>query len=847
MPVLWRNGLRYLQRRPWATLLMILGVALGVTVVVAIDIANAGSRRAFDLSTEALAGRATHQIVGGPHGLDEATYTRLRVEGGLRNTAPVITDYLSSPQLGDRPLQLLGLDPFADSPFRDVFGQDGPSPDNLTAFLSQPGALFLSGDLTQRYGLAAGDALTLEIKGRQVEGHVAGLLAPQDGYSRRTLEGVVVADISTAQELTGRLGQLDRIDLILPDSSPDVLARVQALLPLGARILAAEARNGTVSEMTRAFQVNLTAMSLLALVVGMFLIYNTVTFSVVQRRELFGTLRCLGVTDREVFGLVLAEAALVGLVGSTLGLGLGILLGRGAVALVSQTVNDLYFVTTVSSLDVPAASLVKGLVIGLLATVGAAFPPAREAASVSPRSALRRSAIEDSFVRAAPRLALAGLGLITGGAALLFLNSRSLTLAFAGITGIIIGLAMQTPLVTRVVMRQAPRFLRPVFGPLGRMAPRDVAESLSRSSIAIAALMVAVSVTIGVTLMIDSFRGTVETWLSQTLQGDVYITTPGVTAADNTGTLDPAVVQAVETWPDAGRIRTLRRALVDSPQGPVQVAAVDVLTYGPALFASATGTPEEMWAQVQQGGVLVSEPYANRVSLPRRGGQVTLETPAGLRTFPVVGIYYDYASSAGIVLMALDNYRRLWGDPAVTALSLDLEAELDVDAVANALSARLTPIQKVLVRPNRALRANALVVFDRTFAITAALRLLATLVAFVGVLSALLALQLERARDLGVLRALGLTVGQVAQLVLLETGLMGLVAGLLAWPTGLLLSLILVYVINVRAFGWTLQMQITPEPFLAALLIALTAALLAGIYPALRVGRMAVAAVLRGE
>ncbi len=847
MPVLWRNGLRYLQRRPWATLLMILGVALGVAVVVAIDIANSGSSRAFDLSTEALAGRATHQIVGGPQGLDESVYTRLRVEGGLRNTAPVISAYLSSPQLGNRPLQLLGLDPFADSPFRDVFGQGSRSPDDLTAFLTQPGALLLSADLAQRYGLAAGDPLTLEIKGRLVEGHVAGLLAPQDGYSRRTMEGVVVADIGTAQEITGRLGVLDRIDLILPDGNAETLARIQSLLPAGARLLAAEARNGTVSEMTRAFQVNLTAMSLLALVVGMFLIYNTVTFSVVQRREMFGTLRCLGVTDREVFGLVLAEAALVGAVGSTLGLGLGVLLGRGAVALVSQTVNDLYFVTTVNSFEVPVASLLKGFLVGLLATAGAAFPPAREAASVSPRSALRRSAIEDSFVRAAPRLALAGLGLMAGGTVLLLLNSKSLTLAFAGITGIIIGLAMQTPLVTRVAMGQAPSLLRPLLGPLGRMAPRDVSESLSRSSVAIAALMVAVSVTIGVTLMIDSFRGTVETWLSQTLQGDIYITVPGVTAADNSGILDPAVVQAVAAWPDAASIRTLRRAQVDSPQGPVQVAAVDKLTYGASLFAASSGTPEAMWRQVEQGSVLVSEPYANRVGLPRQGGQVTLETPAGPRTFPVAGIYYDYASSAGIVMMGLDNYRRLWEDQAVTALSVDLNPGSDVDENTNALSARLTPLQKVLVQPNRALRANALVVFDRTFAITAALRLLATLVAFVGVLSALLALQLERARDLGILRALGLTVRQVAQLVLLETGLMGLVAGILAWPTGLVLSLILVYVINVRAFGWTLQMQITPQPFLAALLIALAAALLAGIYPALRVGRMAVAAVLRGE
>lgn len=846
LPVLWRNGLRYLGRRPWATALMILGVALGVAVVVAIDIANVGARRAFDLSTEALAGRATHQIAGGAQGLDEQIYTRLRVEGGLRTIAPVISDYFISPQLGGRPLQLLGLDPFADGPFRSVFGSNGPDTAALTAFLTRPGALLLSKELADRYGLATGDALTLVIDGQQRQGEVAGLLAPADGYSRQALAGVVVADISTAQELTGRLGRLDRIDVILPDDEPAGRARIEALLPAGVKLAPASARSGTVAEMTLAFRVNLTAMSLLALVVGMFLIYNTITFSVVQRREMFGTLRCLGVTDREIFGLVLAEAALVGLVGSLLGLGLGVALGRGAVALVSQTINDLYFVSTVSGFTVPLASLLKGLVLGVAATMAAAFPPAREAARIEPRSALRRSAIEDSFLRAAPWLALAGLGLLIAGSLVLLVRSRSLNVAFAGITGVVIGLALQTPLFTRFGMQQAPRLLRPIFGPLGRMAPRDIAQSLSRTSIAIAALMVAVSVTIGVTLMIDSFRGTVQTWLQQSLQGDLYITTPGVTAADVSGTLDPAVVAAVERWPDAQQVRRLRRTLVDSPLGAMQVAAIDRLTYGPELFASASGPPAEMWRQVEAGAVLVSEPFANRYGLGR-GSEVRLDTPQGQRTFPVVGVYYDYASSAGVVMMALPLYRNLWGDPGLTALAVDLAANVDPNASANALADSLAPLQQVLVQPNRVLRSEALIVFDRTFAITAALRLLATLVAFVGVLSALLALQLEREREMGILRALGLTVGQLAQLILLETGLMGLAAGLLAWPTGLALSVILVYVINLRAFGWTLQMQITPGPFLAALGIALLAALLAGVYPALRVGRMAVAAALRGE
>ncbi|MCO6452505.1 MAG: ABC transporter permease [Caldilineales bacterium] len=846
MPVLFRNGLRYLARRPWSTALMILGVALGVAVAVAVDIANVGARRAFDLSTEALVGRATHQIVSANGGLDEALYTRLRVEGGVRNIAPVLSEYVTSPQLGGRPLQLLGLDPFADSPFRSIFGQGEISLDSLTPFLTEPGALLLSQDLASNYGLASGSILTLTVEGRERQAFVAGLLQAEDGYSRQTLQGLLVVDVATAQELTGRLGQLDRIDLILSDD-PETLARIESLLPTGVRVVEASARAGAVAEMTRAFQVNLTAMSLLALVVGMFLIYNTITFSVVQRRALFGTLRCLGVTEREVFALVLAEALVVGVVGSSLGVGLGIVLGRGAVALVSQTINDLYFVVTVSDFGLPVASLLKGLFLGVAATMAAALPPAREAAHVEPRSALRRSAIEDSFVRVAPILALAGLILLGLGAATLFVKTDQLAVAFGGITAIVIGLAMLTPQFTRSAMRALPRVLATRLGPLGRMAPRNVSQSLSRTSIAIAALMIAVSVTIGVTLMIDSFRGTVETWLTQSLQGDIYVSAPGLTGADNTGVLDPAVVAQAEDWAGVEQVRRLRRTTVDSPLGGINLAAVDDPDYGESLYAAADGSPEEVWAAVRAGAVIVSEPLVNRLGLPYRGGEITLETPDGPQVFSIAGVYYDYASSAGVVMIALENYRQIWRDDALTALSLHVQPGVDPDIAAKDLGDALAPTQSVFVRANRTLRNEALDVFDRTFAITSALRLLATLVAFVGVLSALLALQLERERELGVLRALGLTFGQLARLVFLETGLMGLVAGLLAWPTGLILAFILVYVINVRAFGWTLQMQLSLEPFLSALLIALSAALLAGIYPAWHIGRMTVAAALRSD
>jgi putative ABC transport system permease protein len=213
----------------------------------------------------------------------------------------------------------------------------------------------------------------------------------------------------------------------------------------------------------------------------------------------------------------------------------------------------------------------------------------------------------------------------------------------------------------------------------------------------------------------------------------------------------------------------------------------------------------------------------------------------------VVGIYYDYVSTSGTISMALDTYRRLWKDEALTALSLRLAPGTDADVLARQLGDALASTQRLFVRPNQALRDEALVIFDRTFAITGALQLLATVVAFIGVLSALLSLLLEKQRDVGILRAVGLTARQLWGLVMLETGLMGAVAGLLAMPTGYVLSLILVYIINRRSFGWTLQMQVEPAPFLTALGVAIVAAVLAGIYPARKMGKMLTVEALRYE
>lgn len=845
-------GWRYLLRHPWQSVLMIVGITLGVAVMVAIDLANVSASQAFDLSTEAVAGRATHQIVGGPQGLDESVYVALR-RAGLANdgiaSAPIISDYVSSPQLGNRPVQLLGIDPFAEAPFRNYVtdGQNVPVA-QLTAFLTQPGAVLLSRDVADRYGLEIGAPLELTVGGYQRAAFVAGMVQPTDNLSRRALDGMLLADISTAQELTGRIGKLDRIDLLVPEGGDALLARLQAMLPETVTVQPVAARSGTIEQMTAAFRTNLTALSLLALVVGLFLIYNTMTFSVVQRRPLFGTLRCLGVTGNEVFILVLAEALVIGVIGAVLGVVLGVFMGQGAVRAVTQTINDLYFVVTVQGVAAPVSSLVKGAVLGVVATVLAAAPPAWEAASVPPRTALSRSGLESKAGQAVKAAALASLMLMATGVVLLALPVRGLVTSFAGTFAIIIGIGMQTPLVTKLLMDATTPVSSRLGGVLGRMAPRSVVNSLSRTAIAIAALMIAVSVTIGVSLMVGSFRYTVVAWLSQTVQGDVYISPPSATASSNTGIIDPAASTIVRGWPGVERVDSLRSVTVDSPDGPLQVAAVDNPSTGDErLFVASDGPPEAVWEAMQAGAVMVSEPFANRFNLPKSGGEVTLDTPGGPRTFPVAAIYYDYASSQGTVMMALPLYQSLWNDDAITALALRLALGVDADQITRQLQDALANVQSLIVQPNQALRDEALVVFDRTFAITGALQLLATLVAFIGVLSALLSLMLDKQRELGILRAVGLTGRQLWRLVSLETGLMGAVAGLLAMPTGLVLALILIYIINRRSFGWTLQLQLSPEPFIQALIVAVVAALLAGIYPAYRMTRMATSDAMRFE
>lgn len=603
--------------------------------------------------------------------------------------------------------------------------------------------------------------------------------------------------------------------------------------------------------MTAAFELNLTALSLLALVVGMFLIYNTVTFSVVQRRPLFGVLRCVGVTQGQLFTLILTEAGIFSIIGSGLGVGLGIVLGRSIVGLITQTINDFYFVVTVQQVTLSNTTIVKGLVIGIASALFASALPALEAMNTTPTLTLQRSTLESRVLQLLPKLVLAWIGLTAAGILLLRWQQAGLVAAFAGLFAVLLGAALLTPPLIALAMRGFTWIGQPL-GLLGRLAPRDILRSLSRTSVAVAALMVAVSVIVGVSIMVGSFRGTVISWLDQTLQADIYVSPPTTTANRVIGKLDPTVVEVLRTWPGLDRVVSYNDAdvtVVDFNKQVKLIAADGDVSQGKRPYAwIRPDLGPDPWDEMDAGtGVIISEALILRENLDQPPETITLETPQGNQTFPVLAIFYDYSSDRGTVIIDNDRYEQIWQDSSIASLGLFVQPGANVEAIVAEIQNQFRGRQDLSVQSNRTLRQESLIIFDRTFAITNALRLLAVVVAFIGVLSTLMSLQLERTRELGILRATGMTPRQIGSMTLLETGLMGTMAGLFAMPLGYALAWILIYVINVRSFGWTLQMALEPKYFWQALLVAIIAALLAGIYPAFRLGGMNISTAIRQE
>jgi putative ABC transport system permease protein len=838
---------RHLLRHPAQLALALTALALGVGSVVAVDVATASSRRAFELSLEAVNGPATHQITGGPRGIDERLYVRLRAHSfgfPAPRFAPMVTGYVA---VGDRTLQLIGVDPFAALELAGAGRAPGvPDPatdglDTLRRWLREAGSVILSASTADELGLATGARFELRLGGVRREA----VLIARAREAGPGFDGILLTDIAQAQEWLGASGRLSRIDVRLPEGTADALVpQLRALLPADLELQAARARVRESLAMTDAFTTNLRAMSLLALLVAAFLIYGAVSFAVLQRREVIAVLRALGATRAQVLGLVLGEAAVLGTAGAACGVLLGLALGRGLVGLVTQTVNDLYFAVAVREVAVPAGALLAAACAGVATALVAALLPALEVAASAPRLGLSRSVLETRARKLTHALPFASAVLAAGAGLVVWSSSRSLLAGFVTLFMLLLSVAALTPVALRVLALAAAR-MGAWFGPVVRLACGDIAASLSRTGVAVAALGMALTAMIGVAIMVQSFRESLREWLGQTLRADVYVTAPGPSEGPERR-LDPEVIRALLALPTVRAHSESRRVVVLSPGGLLDLNAVRLAPASYAGVRFTQGRATSAWREFARGAILVSEPLAWRLRLAPRGTLV-LTTASGPRAFPVAGVYREYGNSHGEVMMDLDQYRRLWDDDGISGLGIYLAPAVEPRGAVEALRAAARGRQALFIRSNADIRELSMRIFERTFVITRVLNWLAAGVAAAGLLSALLAWELQRSRELAIVRSLGLTPRGTALLVLSQTVFMGFAAWLAAVPAGLLTALVLTEVINRRAFGWQIDLHLSPAQFLDALALALCAGLAAGVYPAWRSARAPLASGLREE
>ena len=817
--LLARSSIRFYRSHPWQLTLAIAGIALGVAVFVGIELANDSARRAFEASSVAASEQTTHRLLPTGGALSESDYRALKRDRRYVASAPVIEAPITL-NLPDGPrleMTLEGIDFIEEAAVRGLGGLliGGGDPIRL---LTEPGTLLLPDTLAARFGIASGDTLTLRAGANEFPVVVIGTIDDQ-----RDLAPRLVTDIATAQEIAGMRGLLSRIDLRLDDASAESLA---ANLPVGSVLVPAAAEDQILRELTRAFNTNLTALGLLALVVGMFLIYSTISFTIVQRWRAIAVLRAIGLDRRELLTTLLGEALAIGVVGTLLGLWLGRELSEGLLELVLRTLDDLYFRRALGASDASNWIYALSAALGIGATLVSALIPALMASRREITSATR-SRVERGAQVLAHRFAWAALPTAGCAIVILLLADRGLWQAFVALFLVLVAGAMLIPLATHALMRLIERPIAALAGLPGRMAVRGVIDSLSRTGVATAALTVAVATVMSIGLMIASFRVSLIEWIDTTITADLYVDID----PDSDRDIETALAE-IDALPDVVGISRMRMTRIETPSGGLDLRAAAA---GPEGYGVDVTAPESVSAEqalANDRGVLVSEPLAYRLNL-NPGDGIDLPTATGLERFEVAGIYRDYNTAGAQLIMSLDSFRRWFDDDGLSSVGIHVSPGTDESTITAAIRQSLGTNNRARIRSTSFIRDISLVIFDRTFQVTEVMRLLAAIVAFLGIFSALMALQLERERDFAVLRSLGMSVRQLFGQNLAQTGLLGLTAGLAAIPLGTALAWLLVHVINLRSFGWSMDFIVSADAVLAGVAMAIAAALLAGIYPAL--------------
>ena len=828
----FRQVLRPSFRRPLLPALNILGISLGVAVFLAVQIANRGALSSFQNAVGLVAGRAHLEIRGD---FPDSVFPAIAEFPGVRSATPLVEGIITLPDQPGEYLRLLGVDPFTGDRLR-VFSLGSPDGTALDteAWLREPTAVAVSSSRTAPFRvLAAGRSVELQPK----------FVIRTDETALESDDRIAATDIGWAQELLGLQHRLTSIQIELDDPlhADALIPSLQKLVPPDVTVAPPARRGAETESMLAAFQLNLTALSLVSMVVGVFLIYNSLSATVVRRRVEIGILRANGATRAEVSALFLGDGLVCGFLGSALGILFAGPLARILAAPVGQTVSSLYTLVSIGHLAVTPSQIALAFAVGIGASLVASWHPASEAASCNPVEALHPGSLITAFSFRWTKWLLPGLAALSlaGFSAWAAFQGGGKFLGFASVGLLIAGFSLIIPAVV-VGGCSLLRFQNWMM----RLGVQHLVRSLHRSAVTIAALAVAAAMTVSVSVMIHSFRGSVSSWLEKTLIADLFI----APAANEIAGLQSFIPAEALDWaqhnPLVKSVGTFREIQVILNGATTSMGVTAGQARGKMVFLSSADDAENLFQT--PGYVVVSESFANRHGT-KTGDHLAITSPAGPLTVRVAGIIKDFTRDSGLVMMDRRNFDRSWNDPRVHSLALALKDPSQASALALEFRSHFGTMGEYSVYTNADLRRRVMDIFDQTFAVTSVLRAIAVFVAIAGVVLSLTTLIVEREREIGVLRSQGASPGQIKGLVFTEAGLIGLFASLVGIACGATMAMVLTWVINKAFFGWTIELRYPLDVLMGTPLWIIPAAVAAAWLPAIRASRIPPAQALRFE
>ena len=777
----------YTKKHLVRSLLTTLGIILGVAVFVGMHTASRSVLIAFRQTVGKIAGSTQLQVTAGDAGFAEEVLERVQAVPEVRAASPVVEASVETGLAGQGSLLIFAVDMTGDRALRDydVESGDDSIPDPLI-FLAQADSIMVGRPFADRNKFGIGSRLKMETMEGPREFVIRGIMKG-DGLASGYGGNIAVMDIYAAQKVLGRGQRFDRIDLAVREDAgiDETQQKLQTLLGPGFSVDPPSARGAQFESLLRVFSITFTITSLFAMLIGVFLIYNSFSIAVTQRRGEIGILRALGATRTQVRRLFLSEGFIGGVVGSAVGLVFGLLGARAIAGTISGLIAVVYGASGKSdSLELDRVLLAGAFCFGVLASVLGAYLPARDAARVDPVKALQKGRTQILSAGESMWRRRAALTLILVGVVCHFIKGAPVF--YAGYFAITIATLLLVPAASAWLARGLRPLLKWVSPVEGALAADSVIQAPRRTSATVTALMLSLSMALSVAGLTQASYSSILEWMDTSLNPDLFVTT-SQNFAVRTFTFPYSMREELEAIDGMRAVQPVRLGRVTVGNSPVLLVAGDLrsiarTTRGRTMIAGSYDDAHERAARGE--GVVVSENFAN-LAKSELGDVVEIPSPEGMLKLPVLGIVRDYSDQQGSIFMDLSVYQRIWKDMSVDIFRVYLKPGASQEAVKTEVLRKFSSQRRVFVLFNRDMKDYILKVTDQWFGMTTVQTAVAVLVAILGIVNSLTVSINDRKRELGVMRAVGGLRMQIRRTIWLEALAIAAIGLILGVASGL--------------------------------------------------------------